>query len=386
MCKCRSHGTFPLRLQSSHLNICYYHQDLHRRRPPARASRFCSDRRAPTHRGLALAPTAADFDFHDHRPAVLIDQHPLWVLELASELQLSRGKLRGNQLLDGSISLSPLYPSQTNDLHARSPWPPPEFLWLRPARHSSPSFGPDRHAHTQPFSLLVRVSRRVEWGAHRPTPEHADAEARREARAADHDKAATPPLAQRRGATGSGTTGSHLSGALSRELGPGPPLRTLPDYTNAKTPDFQAGLFPAFDQTIDDLTRIEFTTACQDALASLARFWPTARADVPRQKAWGATCAQRLDGSRILQFTPSIDFATLFIDASRDIRCRVALDFTLQHRSNKHRLRLAKAGCLVECSLTLFAPGLVISEAMRIIQPNWAVTNDNHGIGRHEIS
>ncbi|KAK8631914.1 hypothetical protein V6N13_028691 [Hibiscus sabdariffa] len=31
MCKCRSHGTFPLfGLQSSHLNICYYHQDLHR--------------------------------------------------------------------------------------------------------------------------------------------------------------------------------------------------------------------------------------------------------------------------------------------------------------------------------------------------------------------
>ena len=30
MCKCRSHGTFPLfGLQSSHLNICYYHQDLH---------------------------------------------------------------------------------------------------------------------------------------------------------------------------------------------------------------------------------------------------------------------------------------------------------------------------------------------------------------------
>ncbi|CAN6974084.1 unnamed protein product [Brassica rapa subsp. trilocularis] len=44
MCKCRSHGTFPLfGLQSSHLNICYYHQDLHRR--PLR-SRFCSDRRA----------------------------------------------------------------------------------------------------------------------------------------------------------------------------------------------------------------------------------------------------------------------------------------------------------------------------------------------------
>jgi len=27
------------------------------------------------------------------------------------------GNFGGNQLLDGSISLSPLYPSQTNDLH-----------------------------------------------------------------------------------------------------------------------------------------------------------------------------------------------------------------------------------------------------------------------------
>ncbi|CAN6892242.1 unnamed protein product [Brassica oleracea] len=48
MCKSRSHGTFPLfGLQSSHLNICYYHHDLHRRllRPGSRP-RFFSDRRA----------------------------------------------------------------------------------------------------------------------------------------------------------------------------------------------------------------------------------------------------------------------------------------------------------------------------------------------------
>ena len=48
MCKCRSHGTFPLfGLQSSHLNICYYHQDLHRRplRPGSRPG-FYSGRRA----------------------------------------------------------------------------------------------------------------------------------------------------------------------------------------------------------------------------------------------------------------------------------------------------------------------------------------------------
>ncbi|KAL0745395.1 hypothetical protein Bca101_102113 [Brassica carinata] len=361
MCKCRSHGTFPLRLQSSHLNICYYHQDLHRRRPPARASRFCSDRRASYSSRPGSCPDGR-YRSRASAPSIfgLVDS-----AELASELQLSRGKLRGNQLLDGSISLSPYTQVRrticTPDRHGLH-----QSFSASPARHSSPSFGPDRHAHTQPFSLLVRVSRRVEWGAHRPTPEHADAEARREARAADHDKAATPPLAQRRGATGSGTTGSHLSGAPFQGTWARSVAEDAPDYTNAKTPDFQAGLFPR-------------PGILSSILANRAP-------DVPRRKAWGATCAQRLDGSRILQFTPSIDFATLFIDASRDIRCRVALDFTLQHRSNKHRLRLAKAGCLVECSLTLFVPGLVISEAMRIIQPNWAVTNDNHGIGRHEIS
>ncbi|KAL0746125.1 hypothetical protein Bca101_101362 [Brassica carinata] len=289
-------------------------------------------------------PTYLKFENRSRTLRPDASNHWLYPIELASELQLSRGKLRGNQLLDGSISLSPLYPSQTNDLHARSPWPPPEFLWLRPpgiVHHLSVPTGmltlnPSRKIKVGRL-LLVRVSRRVEWGAHRPTPEHADAEARREARAADHDKAATPPLA---------------------ELGPGPSLRTLPDYTNAKTPDFQAGLFPR-----------------PGILSSIL-----ANRAVTHGDQLPSDILERIGDDDF------IDFATLFIDASRDIRCRVALDFTLQHRSNKHRLRLAKAGCLVECSLTLFVPGLVISEAMRIIQPNWAVTNDNHGIGRHEIS
>ncbi|KAK4706212.1 hypothetical protein R3W88_034228 [Solanum pinnatisectum] len=45
MCKCRAHGTVPLfGLQSSHLNICYYHQDLNRRPlRPGLHPRFCSD-------------------------------------------------------------------------------------------------------------------------------------------------------------------------------------------------------------------------------------------------------------------------------------------------------------------------------------------------------
>ncbi|KAG9438341.1 hypothetical protein H6P81_021713 [Aristolochia fimbriata] len=47
--------------------------------------------------------------------------HWLYPIELATPgLQLSRGKLRGNQLLDGSISLSPLYPSRRTICIARS--------------------------------------------------------------------------------------------------------------------------------------------------------------------------------------------------------------------------------------------------------------------------
>ncbi|KAK3172157.1 hypothetical protein Dsin_032929 [Dipteronia sinensis] len=46
-------------LQSSHLNICYYHQDLHDGRSArARALGLQRPPRPPTHRGLALAPTA----------------------------------------------------------------------------------------------------------------------------------------------------------------------------------------------------------------------------------------------------------------------------------------------------------------------------------------
>ncbi|KAK7326676.1 hypothetical protein VNO80_32004 [Phaseolus coccineus] len=45
------------------------------------------------------------------------------------------GNFGGNQLLDGSISLSPLYPSQTNNLHVSiAAGLHQSFLWLRPAQ------------------------------------------------------------------------------------------------------------------------------------------------------------------------------------------------------------------------------------------------------------
>ncbi|CAN6967530.1 unnamed protein product [Brassica rapa subsp. trilocularis] len=87
MCKCRSHGTFPLfGLQSSHLNICYYHQDLNRRplRPGSRP-RFCSDRRALLLIEAWLMPRRPG------RGHCVPDasNHWLYPIELVSELQLS---------------------------------------------------------------------------------------------------------------------------------------------------------------------------------------------------------------------------------------------------------------------------------------------------------
>ena len=43
------------------------------------------------------------------------------------------GNFGGNQLLDGSISLSPLYPNSTIDLHVRTAASLHQsFLWLHP--------------------------------------------------------------------------------------------------------------------------------------------------------------------------------------------------------------------------------------------------------------
>ncbi|GMJ15771.1 hypothetical protein HRI_005246400 [Hibiscus trionum] len=134
MCKCRSHGTFPLfGLQSSHLNICYYHQDLHRRplRPGSRPG-FYGDRRALLLIGAWPLP---------RRPGIghALKRHPFSGLvdsaELAKGSSYPEGNFGGNQLLDGSISLSPLYPSQTNDLHVSiAAGLHQSFLWLRPAQ------------------------------------------------------------------------------------------------------------------------------------------------------------------------------------------------------------------------------------------------------------
>ncbi|CAN7092448.1 unnamed protein product [Brassica rapa subsp. narinosa] len=191
MCKFCSHGTFPLfGLQSSHLNICYYHQDLHRQ--PLRLGlrpRFCSNRCALLLIEVCLLP---------RRPGIgrALQCHPF------SSLVDSADERFAHQYRCG---------------------PPPDFplALLRSGivHHLS---GPDRHAHTRtllrrsrsvgcapvrdPANQLpctLRVNSPVDsltcqtpWSVFQDgsngepigrSPEHADAEARREVRAGDHD-------------------------------------------------------------------------------------------------------------------------------------------------------------------------------------------------------
>jgi hypothetical protein len=109
-----SHGTFPhVSLQRSHLNHCYYHQDLHYfcflrvlrliihkynylQKHALLHIEIVASNSMAEFRWVVLAPSIfrarsfgrwvvthslADFDFHDHRPAVTMNQHLLQYLD-----------------------------------------------------------------------------------------------------------------------------------------------------------------------------------------------------------------------------------------------------------------------------------------------------------------
>ena len=98
-----------LSLQSCYTNKCYFHQDLRHKKfragfrgvhliiylgtPPTNYTHSCNIMAwyrqhdvAPSIFGVTpfgrwvITHSLADFDFHDHRPAVKMKQHPLWYL------------------------------------------------------------------------------------------------------------------------------------------------------------------------------------------------------------------------------------------------------------------------------------------------------------------
>ncbi|KAM3739104.1 hypothetical protein ACB098_08G000600 [Castanea mollissima] len=163
--------------QSSHLNICYYHQDLHRRplRPGSRP-RFCSDRRAllligawnlPRRPGIGRAlqrhpfsglvsaqlGTVTRLPVHPASPVLLTKNGPLGALDSLARL---------NEAAAPSYlfkSFAPIPKSDERFARQYRCGPPPEFPLASPrsgiVHHLS---GPDRYALTR---TLLRRSRSV---------------------------------------------------------------------------------------------------------------------------------------------------------------------------------------------------------------------------------
>uniref|UniRef100_A0A0R0GUK0 Senescence-associated protein n=1 Tax=Glycine max TaxID=3847 RepID=A0A0R0GUK0_SOYBN len=162
--QCRSHGTFPLfGLQSSHLNICYYHQDLHRRplRPGSRPG-FCSDRRALLLIGAWSLPRRPVGHRNPASGSSRIassayQKWPTW-----------SSRFHGAAQQSSRTSFAPIPKSDERFARQYRCGPPPEFPLASPrsgiVHHLS---GPDRYALTR---TLHRRSGSVGGATHRGIP------------------------------------------------------------------------------------------------------------------------------------------------------------------------------------------------------------------------
>ncbi|KAK8667153.1 hypothetical protein V6N13_007303 [Hibiscus sabdariffa] len=300
MCKCRSHGTFPLfGLQSSHLNICYYHQDLHRRplRPGSRPG-FYGDRRAllligawplPRRPGIGHALKRHPFSGLVDSAVLLTKNGPLGALDSVARLNEAAApsylfKTPWSVFQDGPDG----EPAGRRPEHAGAEARRDGACWVprsRRRRLHGRIEGPGLGRHHDPRRSTPRADRRI--GSRRSTSDRGASPApirfppdnfkhsltlfpksfssfprgtcslsvSRPYLALDGIyrpiRAAFPNNPTRRQRLvvrqGPGTTGLSPSPApLSRGLGPGPPLRTLLQ-TTIRTPratDSQAGLFP----------------------------------------------------------------------------------------------------------------------------------------------
>ncbi|KAK8666404.1 hypothetical protein V6N13_006556 [Hibiscus sabdariffa] len=300
MCKCRSHGTFPLfGLQSSHLNICYYHQDLHRRplRPGSRPG-FYGDPRAllligawplPRRPGIGHALKRHPFSGLVDSAVLLTKNGPLGALDSVARLNEAAApcylfKTPWSVFQDGPDG----EPAGRRPEHAGAEARRDGACWVprsRRRRLHGRIEGPGLGRHHDPRRSTPRAVRRT--GSRRSTSDRGASPApirfppdnfkhsltlfpksfssfprgtcslsvSRPYLALDGIyrpiRAAFPNNPTRRQRLvvrqGPGTTGLSPSPApLSRGLGPGPPLRTLLQ-TTIRTPratDSQAGLFP----------------------------------------------------------------------------------------------------------------------------------------------
>ncbi|WZY93894.1 hypothetical protein YC2023_066223 [Brassica napus] len=332
--------------------------------PYLRLSRFqggqaiCTDSRSARARALGFAATAAPS--YSSRPGSCPDGQVSAQLGTVTRLPVhpvSPVLLTKNGPLGALESVGWLNKAATPSyLFKYRCGPPPEFPLASPrsgiVHHLS---GPDRHAHTR---TLLRRSRSVgcapvrdpanqlpcairvyspvdshtcqtPWSVFQdgsngePTgrrPEHADAEARR----SGHDGALT-------------LSGAPFQGTWARSVAED----ASPDYnSNAEDVRFSSWALPGlwviksfWTGTSDYMTRIKFTTACQDTPDVLSLDFGQPRRRALGQKAWGATCVQGLDGSRdsAIHTKYRILLRSSLMREPRYSLPRVVLDFTLQH-------------------------------------------------------
>ncbi|KAK8666521.1 hypothetical protein V6N13_006673 [Hibiscus sabdariffa] len=329
MCKCRSHGTFPLfGLQSSHLNICYYHQDLHRRplRPGSRPG-FYGDRRAllligawplPRRPGIGHALKRHPFSGLVDSAVLLTKNGPLGALDSVARLNEAAApsylfKTPWSVFQDGPDG----EPAGRRPEHAGAEARRDGACWVprsRRRRLHGRIEGPGLGRHHDPRRSTPRADRRT--GSRRSTSDRGASPApirfppdnfkhsltlfpksfssfprgtcslsvSRPYLALDGIyrpiRAAFPNNPTRRQRLvvrqGPGTTGLSPSPAPpSRGLGPGPPLRTLLQ-TTIRTPratDSQAGLFPVRSP----LLRESLDIRCRESFCVFTTKWARLR-------------------------------------------------------------------------------------------------------------
>ncbi|KAH9657869.1 hypothetical protein KPL70_023255 [Citrus sinensis] len=187
---------------------------------------------------------------------------------------------------------------------------------------------------------------------------------------------------------GPGATGLSPSPApLSRGLGPGPPLRTLLQTTirTPGAPDFQAGLFPVRSPLLREscaacaelqgrrvptrrpgarreLERLLFHHRSPRLRSPRTQIWANRERRALGLMAWGATCVQRLDGSRdsAIHTKYRISLRSSSMREPRYPLPRVVLDTCERRRRTPRRTVSGAAGA---CSLVRFpwrspAPGV----------------------------
>ncbi|KAJ5453368.1 hypothetical protein N7530_012835, partial [Penicillium desertorum] len=98
-----------------------------------------SDERVFRHLNLAFGSSRIASSAYQKWPASCFNpkasNHSLYLIKLNSRYCSPEGNFGRNQLPDGSISLSPLYPNSTIDLHVRTATSLHQsFLWLRPVQ------------------------------------------------------------------------------------------------------------------------------------------------------------------------------------------------------------------------------------------------------------